>query len=403
MPRAPPSLTRPAHENVPDGERLSMANAGKNHSQERLFEHYLYVLQCSDESLYTGYTTDVDARFEAHCAGKGAKFTKSHRPVKILARARFYSKSRAMSAEYLFKKLPRARKDALVAACENAPFEDVLRRELPGFGEDTAAEFVCRKLAENIDDSYRDFNSKLIPTIDPKTMAGVRTPVLRAIAKQLAKRPDADAFLKTLPHGLFEENQVHAFAIGLENDYDRALARYEAFLPYVDNWATCDQLPVRILAARPDETLAAAQRWIASGRCYTIRFGIGVLMKLFLDDLFERGHLGTVAAFRMPGADGARAARGESETAEGIGRAPDDALDASAAAASRADIYYVDMMRAWYFAEALVKQPQAALPYFERREEDALLDEWTRRKAIQKAVESRRIPEKTKDYLRTLR
>ncbi len=347
------------------------------------FEHYLYVIACEDESLYTGYATDVSARFKAHCAGKGAKYTKAHAPVALLAQARFYSKSRAMSAEYSFKQLPRARKEELLAQAAHEPFEDVLCRELPGFGGDTATEFVCRQLAEHIDEGYRSFFSKLVPTLDARTIAGVRTPDVRAIAHRLVERPDADTFLKALPHGLFEENQVHAFAIGLEKDYDRALARYEEFLPHIDNWATCDQLPVKALAARPDDTLAAVRRWTASEHCYTIRFGIGVLMKLYLDDLFATQYLDIVAASRMPGADG-------------------DASDAPEKA-SKTDIYYVDMMRAWYFAEALAKQPSCTLPYLKHRGDTALLDEWTRRKAIQKALESRRIPAKTKAYLRTLR
>lgn len=342
-----------------------------------LFEHYLYVLECGDKSLYTGYTTDVDARVAAHRAGTGAKYTKSHAPVRLLARARFYSKERAMSAEARFKQLGRTEKDALLARAAREPLEDVLREELPGFGEDTAREFVCRNLAENVDLGYRDFHARLVPTVDMKTIAGVRTPALRKIAKELTRRRDAGSFLKALPHRLFDENQVHAFAIGLERDYATAIGLYDAFLPFVDNWATCDQLPVKVLAKRPDETLAHVERWLASGRCYTMRFAMGVLMRLFLDELFEERFLGMVAQTRMP--------------------------DGADAPASEDDIYYVDMMRAWYFAEALAKQEAAALPYLERQGDEALLDEWTRRKGIQKAIESRRVSDEMKGYLRTLR
>lgn len=341
------------------------------------FEHYMYVLECGDGSLYTGYTTDVAARLAAHQSGSGAKYTKSHAPVRLVAQARFYSKERAMSAEALFKRLDRGQKDALLAKAADTPPEDVLRTELPGFGEDTAGEFVCRSLAENVDVGYRDFNSKLLPTVDSRTMAGVRTPALRKIAKELARREDADAFLRTLPHRLFDENQVHAFCIGLERDYDTALELYERFLPHVDNWATCDQLPVKVLAKRPDETLGHVERWLASEHCYTIRFGIGVLMWLYLDELFDERFLAAVAQTRMPSTEECPAS--------------DD------------DIYYVDMMRAWYFAEALAKQGEAALPYLERQGDEALLDEWTRRKGIQKAIESRRITDEMKAYLRTLR
>lgn len=341
------------------------------------FEHYMYVLECGDGSLYTGYTIDVDARVTAHQAGTGAKYTKAHAPVRLVAQARFYSKERAMSAEARFKQLDRANKDVLLAKAANTPLEDVLCVELPGFGEDTAGEFVCRSLARNVDLGYRDFHARLVPTVDKKTIAGVRTPALRAIAKKLVKRDDVDAFLKTLPHRLFDENQVHAFAIGLERDYDTALALYERFLPFVDNWATCDQLPVKVLAKRPDETLEHIERWLASRHCYTIRFAMGVLIRLYLDELFDERFLDLVARTRMP------------NTAENP--------------ASEDDIYYVDMMRAWYFAEALAKQETSALPYLEQQGDEALLDEWTRRKAIQKAIESRRISNEMKDYLRTLR
>ena len=162
-----------------------------------------------------------------------------------------------------------------------------------------------------------------------------------------------------------------------ERDYGTALELYERFLPYVDNWATCDQLPVKVLAKCPDETLERVDRWLASKHCYTIRFGIGVLMRLYLDELFDERFLAMVAQTRMP--------------------------DTEECPASDDDIYYVDMMRAWYFAEALARQEKAALSYLERQGDEALLDEWTRRKGIQKAIESRRITDEMKAHLRTLR
>ena len=365
------------------------------------FDHYLYVLACGDGSLYTGYTVDVAARVAAHQAGTGAKYTRAHAPVRLLAQARFFSKSRAMSAEALFKRLPREGKDALLAQVAHEPFEDVLRRELPGFGEDAASEFVCRGLAEHVDPTYQAFMAKLIPTVDPVCVVGVRTPDLRRLAKQAARREDIASFLDALPHRLFEENQVHAFVLGLERDYDAALARYERFLPYVDNWATCDQLPVQVLGARPGETLEHVERWLASGRCYTVRFAIGVLMGLFLDGRFEERHLEMVAQARLD-ADGEEGVR-----APGAGAPPKAGLPAACEPAS--DAYYVNMMRAWYFAEALAKQEQAALPYFMPSAERpcapgrTALDEWTRRKAIQKAIESRRIAPELKDRLRSWR
>lgn len=341
------------------------------------FEHYLYVLRCADGSLYTGYAKDVAARVAAHRAGRGARYTKAHAPVVLLAQARFYSKERAMSAEAHFKGLPRRKKDELLAKAAKRPFEDVLREGLPGFPPDTAAEFVRRSLAASVDVPYREFQLRLIPTVKAGSLVGVRTPVLRRIARELARREDAGAFLGALPHRLFEENQVHAFAIGLERDYDAALALYDAFLPHVDNWATCDQLPVKALAARPQETLSHVRRWLGSGSCYTIRFAVGVLMQLFLEESFDPSFLDLVAGTRMP--------------------------STSEAPASESDIYYVDMMRAWYFAEALARQERHALPYLEGRGDDAALDEWTRRKAIQKAIESRRIADGTKAHLRTCR
>lgn len=345
------------------------------------FEHYMYVLLCGDGSLYTGYAVDVEARLAAHRAGRGARYTKVHEPVRVVARARFYSKQRAMSAEARFKRLSRGEKDRLLALAERAPFEDVLRRELPGFGDDAACEFVRRSLAAHVDDGYQAFLAPLIPNIDPRRIVGVRTPELRKIARELARRDDADGYLRELPHQLFEEMQVHAFAIGLERDYDAALARIEAFLPHIDNWATCDQLPARVLEARPEETLAHVGRWLESGRCYIMRFAIRVLMAQFLDERFEPRFFDLVA--------GARLSLGGER------------------GASRDDVYYLNMMRAWYFAEAVVRQPAAALPYLERESavDDAVLvlDEWTRRKAIQKAIESRRVSPELKERLRRSR
>ena len=367
------------------------------------FAHYMYVLGCGDGSLYTGYTTDVEARLAAHQAGHGAKYTKSHEPVELVAQARFYSKERAMSAEARFKRLTRADKDRLIEQVDDAEgaevFADVLRRELPGFGDDTACEFVCRELAAHVDPDYRKFMAGLLPTVDPRRIVGVRTPDLRRSARRVGRRDDADAYLRALPHQLYEQDQVHAILIDGERDYDRALARYRAFLPYVDNWATCDQMTGKVLATRPDETYAHIEAWLASDRCYTARFGIGVLLHNYLDELFDPAQLALVASTHLSGD------------------------------ADKSDIYYLNMMRAWYFAEALARQQDAALPYFERREDSgqkhasadaarptdvtpsgvehdlsgAWLDEWTRRKAIQKAIESRRISGKMKDYLRTCR
>ncbi len=223
-------------------------------------------------------------------------------------------------------------------------------------------EEIAAYLAAHRDERYQAFQSKLIPSIDPTTMIGVRTPDLRKLAKNLRKRDDVDGFLTALPHRLFDENQVHAFIIGDERDYDTLVALIEAFLPYIDNWATCDQLSPRGLAQYPQRTLELTRKWLASQDTYTVRFGIGVLLQLFLDERFAPEHLHWVAAVRT-------------------------------------DEYYINMMRAWYFAEALAKQPKAAIPYIEQGK----LDTWTHNKAIQKARESRRVTPEMKEHLKSLK
>lgn len=226
----------------------------------------------------------------------------------------------------------------------------------------TIQEEIAQYLTAHCDVQYQAFQSKLIPSIDPATMIGVRTPDLRKLAKSLAKRDDVNDFLAALPHRLFDENQVHAFIISSERDYDTLVAHIETFLPYIDNWATCDQLSPKNLAQCPQRTLEFVQKWLASPNVYTVRFGIGVLLRLFLDERFTPEHLRWVATVYT-------------------------------------DEYYINMMRAWYFAEALAKQPDAALPYIEQGK----LDTWTHNKAIQKARESRRITPEMKEYLKSLK
>lgn len=342
-----------------------------------LFEQYMYVLACGDGSLYTGYSTDVAVRLAAHRAGRGARYTKTHAPVRLVAQARFYSKQRAMSAEARFKRLGRAEKDRLLSLAKHEPFEDVLRRELPGFGEDTAQEYVHRSLSLHAEPEFARFQARLIPTVDAGSIVGVRAEELRRIARGLVRRDDAEAFLSSLPHQLFEEMQVHAIAIGLEKDYETALSRYEAFLPFVDNWATCDKLSVGVLGRRPEETLGRVEDWLAEGRCYPMRFAIRVLMELFLGERFDPRLMEAVADAHMP------ERRDEPALAD--------------------DVYYLNMMRAWYFAEAMVRQPEWALAYLERSDAVEPLDEWTRRKAIQKAIESFRVPALLKERLRGAR
>lgn len=212
------------------------------------------------------------------------------------------------------------------------------------------------------DIAYRDFQSKIMPTVDAKTAIGVRTPELRRLAKQLAKREDVGAFLDDLPHAYFDENQLHAFIVSELRDYEACLREVERFLLYVDNWATCDQMSPKVFKKHRAELLDPIRRWIASDATYTVRFGVGMLMEHYLDDDFDPAYLDMVAAV-------------ESEE------------------------YYVRMMVAWYFATALAKQYDATIPYLEERR----LEPWTHNKAIQKAIESRRISPEQKDYLRGLK
>ena len=212
------------------------------------------------------------------------------------------------------------------------------------------------------DTGYRDFQMKLIPTAGPDTMIGVRTPALRKYAKALVKAGQADEFLKNLPHTYFDENQLHAFILSELKDYDLCIEETDRFLPYVDNWATCDQLSPRIFKKNHSRLAEKIPEWISSQETYTIRFGIGMLMQHFLDEDFDPAYPETVAGIRS-------------------------------------EEYYVNMMIAWYFATALAKQYDTVLPYLEQRR----LDSWTHNKTIQKAVESYRITSEQKEYLKSLK
>jgi 3-methyladenine DNA glycosylase AlkD len=212
------------------------------------------------------------------------------------------------------------------------------------------------------DADYAQMQKKIIPTVDEDRVIGVRTPALRALAKNLYGDGETEAYLQSLPHPYFDEDQLHAFVISLEKDFDRCMNRVEAFLPYVDNWATCDQLSPKAFRKEPDQLLAHIHEWIHSDWTYTVRFGVGMLMQHFLGDRFRTEYASMVAQIRS-------------------------------------DEYYINMMRAWYFATALAKQYDAVLPFLEEKR----LDDWTHNKAIQKALESYRIAPDRKDYLRTLK
>lgn len=224
------------------------------------------------------------------------------------------------------------------------------------------AEEIKEELFQAQDTAYRDFQAKLIPTVAYDAVIGVRTPVLRKMAKKYAKREDIGEFLEILPHPYFDENQLHAFVISEEKDFAQCVARVNRFLPFVDNWATCDQLSPKVFKKHRQELPAYIREWTASDETYTVRFGVGMLMEHFLDDDFDAAYL---------------------EMAAGI----------------RSEEYYVNMMTAWYFATALAKQYDAALPFIE----DKRLEAWTHNKTIQKAIESYRITPEQKVYLRGLK
>lgn len=210
--------------------------------------------------------------------------------------------------------------------------------------------------------SYRDFNSKLIPTVKKERIIGVRTPQLRSFAKQAAKYEDIESFLNELPHKYYEENNLHAAIIEKEKDFDKLIVRLDKFLPFIDNWATCDMLRPKVFTENREKLLPYVYKWIESKNTYTVRFGIGILMSCYLDEYFDEKYLKTVSEVKS-------------------------------------EEYYINMMRAWYFATALAKQYEKTLPYIENKR----LDVWTHNKVIQKAIESYRITPEQKQYLKQLK
>ena len=221
---------------------------------------------------------------------------------------------------------------------------------------------ISEKLFALQDQKYRSFQGKLMPTVPPETIIGVRTPLLRKLAKELSGTPQAEEFLHILPHSYYEENSLHAFLIEQIRDYDRALAETERFLPYIDNWATCDCFCPKVFAKRKEALIVPIRRWLDSDRLYTVRYAIGMLMRHYLDEAFRPEFLAWVAGVQS-------------------------------------EEYYINMMRAWYFATALAKQPDSAFVWLTKRR----LDVWTHNKTIQKAVESYRISAERKQQLRGMR
>lgn len=221
---------------------------------------------------------------------------------------------------------------------------------------------IENRLFELQDLKFRAFHAGLMPTVAKETVIGVRTPELRKYAKELVKQEDVEGFLQALPHRYFEENQLQAIIISEMKDFDRCVGEVCRFLPFVDNWATCDIMSPKAFKKHRPELLSYIRDWIASDETYTVRFGIGMLMTHFLDEDFELQYPEMVAEIRS-------------------------------------EEYYVNMMIAWYFATALAKQYDRVLPFIENRR----LDPWTHNKTIQKAVESYRITDDQKAYLRNLK
>ncbi len=223
-------------------------------------------------------------------------------------------------------------------------------------------EEIRKRLFSLQDEPYREFQVKLIPSIRPETMIGVRTPALRKLAKEFSKHSEIDEFLQELPHQYFDENQLHAFLISEIKAFDKCMEQTETFLPFINNWATCDQLSPKVFKKHRQDLLPHIRVWIKSKETYTVRFGIGMLMQHFLDEDFDPACPELVSKIRS-------------------------------------EEYYINMMIAWYFATALAKQYDAVLPYIEQKK----LAPWTHNKAIQKARESYRVTQEQKDYLKSLK
>ncbi len=218
---------------------------------------------------------------------------------------------------------------------------------------------IRKRLFSLQDIKYRDFQSALIPSIDKERFIGVRTPELRKLAREFSKRDDICDFINNLPHYYFDENQLHAFIVSENKDFEKCINEVEKFLPFVDNWATCDQLSPKVFKKYRAELIEYIKKWIKSDRTYTVRFAVGMLMQHYLDENFNIEYPEMVASVSS-------------------------------------DEYYINMMRAWYFATALAKQYEAIIPYIEEKR----LDTFTHNKTIQKAVESYRITDEQKKYLK---
>lgn len=212
------------------------------------------------------------------------------------------------------------------------------------------------------DEKYKKFTSSLTPSVSESSVIGVRVPTLRALSKKLKGTEVADEFMSFLPHSYIEENHLHGYLIEFERDFGTCIKKLEAFLPYIDNWATCDTVRPKVFKKHKAELFPYIEKWIKSEHTYTVRYAIGLLLSFYLDDDFDAQHLLMVSKIKS-------------------------------------EEYYINMIIAWYFATALAKQFDSTIPYIENR----VLDKWTHNKTIQKACESYRVNNSVKAYLRTLK
>ena len=221
---------------------------------------------------------------------------------------------------------------------------------------------LYERLIREQDEGYRAFQTKLVPNIPPETILGVRTPQLRAIAKEVFQSGERETFLRDLPHRYYEENLIHFFVLSMVKDFESCVREVEAFLPYVDCWPVSDQATPKAFRKNHEKLLPYVKKWIASEQVYTARFGIRMLMNEYLGEDFREEYPELVAS-------------------------------------KRGEDYYLKMMVAWYFATALAKRYEETLPYLEEHK----LEDWVHKKAIQKALESYRVTDAHKEYLKSLR
>lgn len=224
----------------------------------------------------------------------------------------------------------------------------------------------CKEIENKLfalrDEKYAEFQAKLTPSVDPELFIGIRVPDVRKLAKQLKNTPEADEFIKELPHKYYDENMLHGILISEIKDFDRAITETDRFLPYIDNWAVCDIMSPKIFKKHKVDLLEKIKEWVKTDDTYTIRFGMEMLMSHYLDEDFMPQYL------EIP-------------------------------ASVKSEEYYVKMMVAWFFATALAKQWDETIPYIENNR----LNKWEHNKSIQKAIESYRITDEQKSYLRTLK